>query len=233
MSSRTRTANLAGLLIFSCTAFVTSGVSMADESIPTPAANMAVVTSSPALNAGADIRNSRTVAFAPPREVVQPLDRAPSLSGEQPTGSADQAESASSYSSLASLVANTDTVTPVNDETDCLASAVFYESRSESLEGQLAVARVILNRSEQTRFGADICSVVTQPGQFSFVQGGKIPEPGTYRPAWKTAVAIARIAMKNAWESKAEGALYFHARRVAPGWRRSRVAVIDNHIFYR
>jgi hypothetical protein len=39
--------------------------------------------------------------------------------------------------------------------------------------------------------------------------------------------------MKNAWESKAEGALYFHARRVAPGWRRSRVAVIDNHIFYR
>ena len=50
---------------------------------------------------------------------------------------------------------------------------------------------------------------------------------------WREAVAIARIADAGAWQSPAEGALFFHAARVSPGWRLTRVARVDNHVFYR
>ena len=46
-------------------------------------------------------------------------------------------------------------------------------------------------------------------------------------------VAIAQIAMDDSWNSRAEGALFFHARRVSPGWGKAKLAMIDNHIFYR
>jgi spore germination cell wall hydrolase CwlJ-like protein len=51
--------------------------------------------------------------------------------------------------------------------------------------------------------------------------------------SWRQAVAIAQIAMQDGWDSKAEGALFFHARRVSPSWGKRQLAAIDNHIFYR
>lgn len=135
---------------------------------------------------------------------------------------------------LAALVEkNDDNVTGLDSEMQCLASAIYYEARSESLAGKLAVARVIINRSESGRFPTSICGVVTQPSQFSFVHGGRIPSAPVAAHSWADSVAIARIAVKDGWESQAEGALYFHARRVAPGWGRQKLAQIDNHIFYR
>jgi spore germination cell wall hydrolase CwlJ-like protein len=50
---------------------------------------------------------------------------------------------------------------------------------------------------------------------------------------WHKAVAIARIADSNSWRSPVEGALFFHAARVSPGWRLTRIARVDNHVFYR
>ncbi|MFT3966906.1 MAG: cell wall hydrolase [Sphingobium sp.] len=136
--------------------------------------------------------------------------------------------------SLAALVErNDDDVTGLDSEMQCLASAIFYEARSESLAGKLAVARVIINRSESGRFPSSICGVVKQPSQFSFVRGGRIPSVPASARFWPDSVAIARIAMADSWESQAEGALYFHARRVSPGWSHQRLAQIDNHIFYR
>lgn len=135
---------------------------------------------------------------------------------------------------LAALVEqNDDNVTGLDTETKCLAAAIYYEARSESLAGKLAVARVIINRSESGRFPTSLCGVVTQPSQFSFVHGGRIPSVPASAQAWPDSVAIARIALKDGWESKAEGALYFHARRVSPGWGKQQLARIDNHIFYR
>jgi len=230
MSYRLKTANVASLVLFTCTAFVMGGVSMADDSIPPVADALPAPFSSPA----APISRAdpvRKISFAPLKEVVQPLRTA----GDTPDVLSDGAvpADADAPASLAALVATTDISTPLDRETHCLATAVFYESRSESLEGQLAVARVIINRSHSPRFAESLCAVITQPHQFSFVRRGKIPAPRTTRPAWKTAIAIARIAQNNAWESKAEGALYFHARYVSPAWRRTRLAAIDNHIFYR
>ena len=120
----------------------------------------------------------------------------------------------------------------MTDELSCLAGAVFFESRGEPLAGQLAVAEVILNRSRSHRFPPSVCGVVTQPGQFSFVRGGRVPEPRAGSD-YRTAVAVARVALADAWDSPATGAMYFHAARVAPGWSRARVAAIGHHVFYR
>jgi spore germination cell wall hydrolase CwlJ-like protein len=120
-------------------------------------------------------------------------------------------------------------------ELHCLAQAVYFESRGEPLAGQLAVARVVVNRAESARFPDDYCAVVTQRAQFSFVKGGHIPSPKTGSVAWQRARAIARIAHRELWESEAGDALYFHATHVRPRWaaRMAQRASINRHVFYR
>lgn len=61
--------------------------------------------------------------------------------------------------------------------TMCLALAIYYETRSEPLEGQLAVAKVILNRVDSDHYPNDVCDVVYQPRQFSFTHDGKPERP--------------------------------------------------------
>lgn len=114
----------------------------------------------------------------------------------------------------------------------CLASAIYFESKGEPLDGQLAVAQVILNRVESGRFGNGICGVVKAPKQFSFVRGGSMPAPSNMAQ-WATAKAIALIAFSNSWPEVAPDATHFHATRVNPGWKLRRVATVGQHIFYR
>jgi spore germination cell wall hydrolase CwlJ-like protein len=121
---------------------------------------------------------------------------------------------------------------PMDAEMECLARSVYWEAKGEPLEGQLAVAEVILNRVERGRFGADVCAVVKAPRQFSFVKGGTIPAPVNAR-AWSEARAIAWIALAEAWQPIVGEATHFHARYVNPGWRMQKVAAVGNHIFYR
>lgn len=137
--------------------------------------------------------------------------------------------------SLASLVDQFATAESHDEQFQCLASAVYFESRGEPLEGQLAVAEVILNRVASGRFRSTVCDVVTQPSQFSFVRGGRIPEPNRASAAWSRSVAIARIAMDNLHDVTGDNSLFFHAAYVRPSWGRSsaRIARIGNHIFYR
>lgn len=119
-----------------------------------------------------------------------------------------------------------------NAEHRCLAIGIYYESRAEPLEGQLAVANVILNRARSGRFADSVCGVLTQRGQFSFVRGGVLPTP-RQDAHWRTAVAVARIALDDSWADPVPGALFFHAARVSPGWNRPRLARLGNHVFYR
>lgn len=135
------------------------------------------------------------------------------------------------YDSLADAVAAQDTDARDRDLT-CMAGAIYFEAKGEPLSGQLAVGEVILNRTKSGRFPKSICSVVTQPGQFSFVRGGRVPVIAN-NAAYRTAVAVARVAMADAWDSPAPNAMYFHARRVSPGWRMTKIAAIGNHVFYR
>jgi hypothetical protein len=136
-------------------------------------------------------------------------------------------------SSLADLVRTQEFDDSLSREERCLASAVYFEAKGESLAGQLAVARVVLARASSGRFASTLCGVVFQKGQFSFVRGASLPPVRTDSMHWRNAVAISNIALDNTWKSPVEGALFFHARHVSPGWRLTRIGSVDNHIFYR
>lgn len=158
-------------------------------------------------------------------QVVQPLPADYDKSEPMPT--------AADARSLAELVSATPIDGDMSKDMRCLAGAIYFESKGEPLEGQLAVGRVIVNRATSGRFPASYCGVVFQRSQFSFVRGGRMPSIKTASRAWEEARAIARIAIDGSWDSPAKGALFFHARYVSPGWRLTRIAQVENHIFYR
>lgn len=158
------------------------------------------------------------------REVVQPIpEHAPTAA---PVPDAQ---------SLRELVDGMPADTALSPDLACLASAIYYEARGETLEGQLAVGQVIVNRAQSGLFPQDYCGVVAQRGQFSFVRGGDIPTPPQHSAAWQRASAVARIAHQDMWESRVDDALFFHARHVRPAWANRKLtrASIDSHIFYR
>jgi spore germination cell wall hydrolase CwlJ-like protein len=117
-------------------------------------------------------------------------------------------------------------------ETLCMAKVVHHEAANQPLEGQLAVAQLILNRMTSGTFPKTICGVVNQPGQFFHISRYRAPVKD---PRWPTAIAIARIARDGVMDPVAPGALYYHATYVRPAWmmKRVRVARIGQHIFYR
>ena len=119
-------------------------------------------------------------------------------------------------------------------EQECLARAVYFEARSEPLQGQLAVADVVLNRASSGRYPTSICAVVTQRAQFSFIRNGRFPEVDRSAEAWRKAVAIARIARERLANEVAPNVLWYHADYVTPTWRNNlrRVTKIGAHIFY-
>ncbi len=134
---------------------------------------------------------------------------------------------------LDDLVAQQAIVEAMPAEMKCLASAIYFEARGQSLTGQLAVGRVIVARTHSGRFPTSYCGVVTQRAQFSFVHGSAIPEVSHTSHYWHNAAALAQIADAGSWASPVEGALFFHASRVSPSWHKHRIAQIDTQVFYQ
>ncbi len=126
---------------------------------------------------------------------------------------------------------------PLTDEANCIAVAVYHEARGESLEGQLAVAKVIMNRAASGKYPTSWCGVVKQPWQFSFVnpRSGYMPSVDQSSAAWQKALGVTRLAVANAVDSVPGDCLWYHADYVAPSWGRrlTRVNKIGAHIFYR
>jgi spore germination cell wall hydrolase CwlJ-like protein len=122
----------------------------------------------------------------------------------------------------------------------CLAQAVYFEARGEPAEGQVAVARVIMNRVEDTRYPSTICGVVFQRHsvkdlcQFEFACDAHSDRPYE-KAAWKMANRIAYMVRENWLPDPVGDAQYFHAAALAkPGWARRMVQIahVGNHIFY-
>ena len=122
---------------------------------------------------------------------------------------------------------------PGSRELECLATGIYFESKSEPLAGQLAVGQVIANRASSGRFPSTYCGVLFQRSQFSFIRGKSLPAAPRSSKQWQNAVAIAKIVSRGLKESSVGKALFFHATHVSPRWRLKRVASIGNHIFYR
>ena len=136
---------------------------------------------------------------------------------------------------LYALVDKFSTGAPLTDEANCIAVAVYHEARGESLEGQLAVAQVIMNRAASGKYPANWCGVVKQPWQFSFVRNGQFPSVDQSSDAWRKALGVTRLAVANAVPSVPKDCLWYHANYVAPRWSNNlrRVEQIGAHIFYR
>jgi spore germination cell wall hydrolase CwlJ-like protein len=156
--------------------------------------------------------------------LVTPKAEAPAPSTSPPAPSGSLSELVLAYA--ASVTASR--------EQDCLANAVYFEARSEPIEGQLAVAEVVMNRAASGRYPADLCSVITQKAQFSFIRRGKFPRANRDSKAWKQAVAIARIAQQKLAGSLPGNVLWYHATYVSPTWgkRLTKQTQIGLHIFY-
>ena len=138
---------------------------------------------------------------------------------------------------LSALVATYVAGAPLDEQAQCLAITVYHEARGETLEGQLAVANVVINRAKSGRYPPTWCEVMKQPWQFSFVnpKTGRYPGIDTFSAAWSKAQAIARIAAHNVAAEVDQDVLWYHADYVAPSWGRrlTRVEKIGTHIFYR
>lgn len=121
---------------------------------------------------------------------------------------------------------------------ECLARAVYFEARGETIAGRFAVAEVVLNRVDSPAYPANVCAVVNQSGgggcQFSFTCDG-IPDRIGEAQAWREAGTIAGLMLAGAPRALTQGATHFHTRAVRPGWahRFPRTAAIGAHLFYR
>ncbi|MCA1336785.1 cell wall hydrolase [Pseudooceanicola marinus] len=126
-------------------------------------------------------------------------------------------------------------------EFQCLAEALYFEARGESVKGQFAVAEVILNRVDSATFPNTVCGVVHQGTgrkfacQFTYTCDGReevIHEPAAYAQVSK----VASIMLKDEdARGLTDGATFYHTLHVSPRWSRKfdRTATIGVHHFYR
>lgn len=128
----------------------------------------------------------------------------------------------------------------------CLATNIFYEARQESIHGQAAVARVVVNRVKHG-FATTPCKVVYQISyfnkgddrprvkvcQFSWVCEN-VGKPRENDPKYQRAMQIAYdvLVLDKYKEVVPKSTLFFHATHVSPEWRYRKVKQIGNHIFY-
>jgi spore germination cell wall hydrolase CwlJ-like protein len=123
----------------------------------------------------------------------------------------------------------------------CLANAIYFESRGETEQGQIAVAQVVVNRAFSGYYPEDICGVVYQNAhrhlacQFTFACDGikdVVTEPGP----WAQAQRIARDMLDGKlWLAEVGKATHYHAHWVRPTWIREmrKIQRIGVHTFYR
>lgn len=113
-------------------------------------------------------------------------------------------------------------------ETECLARIVYAESRAEPIEGQVAVAWVVVNRVNHGEYPDTVCDVVNQPGQFA-----RARKHGDLE-AWGQSIVVASLVLNDLVDDPSNGAIMFHNNSVKPKWSKKykKTAVIDDHIFY-
>jgi spore germination cell wall hydrolase CwlJ-like protein len=130
----------------------------------------------------------------------------------------------------------------VSTDQRCLAEAIYYEARGESLQGQEAVAEVIFHRMQSGKYPRTICGVVYQGAssrhgcQFSFACNVVSLSP-KIASAWRRANRLAGGILQGLIQlgDMTENAISFHAADVQPGWgdHLVRTIRIGHHVFYR
>lgn len=123
---------------------------------------------------------------------------------------------------------------------NCLSEALYFEARGETVKGQFAVAEVIMNRVESSRYPDSVCGVINQGTgrkyacQFTYTCDGRaeiINEKAVYARLRK----IAKLMISDMPKTLTKGATHYHTKAVSPNWSRvfPRTATIGVHHFYR
>lgn len=116
------------------------------------------------------------------------------------------------------------------EQIDCLAKNIYFESRGEPHAGQVAVAAVTINRVKSVGWPGDVCGVVYQKKQFSWVDQGyrKIRD----KESWAKAQRIAYDYWHGRIPDPTGGAQFFHVKTLPYNWKARKVVIIGNHKFY-
>jgi len=123
---------------------------------------------------------------------------------------------------------------------ECLAQALYFEARGETVKGQFAVAEVVMNRVASAQFPNSVCKVVNQGTgrrnqcQFSYTCDGRA-EVVVEHQAHERVAKVARAVLDGAGTELTEGATYYHTTAVRPRWSRifTNTVRIGVHLFYR
>jgi spore germination cell wall hydrolase CwlJ-like protein len=125
---------------------------------------------------------------------------------------------------------------------ECLSRNIYHEAGSEPFEGKVAVAQVTLNRAESGKFPTDICKVVYQKNvfmekvvcQFSWYCEGPAKMRPLHGENYSESVAAAKkVLLEDFRLDGLRDAMYYHADYVNPGWKKTKIAKIGRHIFYK
>lgn len=122
----------------------------------------------------------------------------------------------------------------------CLAEALYFEARGETVEGLFAVGEVILNRVDSAAYPDTLCGVINQGTgrkyacQFTYTCDG-VPEVIAEKAAWQRVGKVARLLIDGAPRELTDGATHYHTTAVSPSWARRfpKVAQYGVHLFYR
>ncbi|SLN28065.1 Spore cortex-lytic enzyme precursor [Roseovarius albus] len=126
----------------------------------------------------------------------------------------------------------------MTEDQKCLAEALYFEARGETVRGQIAVAEVILNRVDHSTFPDSVCDVIYQGSknknacQFSYACDG-LPEEYSEAGAYERAQRVAAFLLEHGAWGFTNGAIYYHAHSVSPSWAKKMkpLANIGNHLF--
>jgi spore germination cell wall hydrolase CwlJ-like protein len=140
----------------------------------------------------------------------------------------------------------------IQSEINCLADNIYFESRSESFAGQLAVAHVVMNRVHDKRFPDTVCKVIHDGPHYKSADGKMYPKKNRCQFSWycdglsddiperhkKWFASVASVALSvynGQYKDITEGATHYHADYVHPRWAKvyTKTTTIDTHIFYR
>lgn len=134
----------------------------------------------------------------------------------------------------------------LNDEmkrqVTCLAENIYFEAAHEPVTGKKAVAFVTINRVQSGNYAKDICGVVFQKTggtcQFSWyceshtlAKRLTVKQSSLYNEIRELATNI--VVNFERMTDVTQGATYYHADYVNPGWKLQKVDQIGRHIFYR
>lgn len=124
----------------------------------------------------------------------------------------------------------------------CMADNIYYEAASEPAEGKIAVAQVVMNRVASGQFPTDPCKVIYQRNvfysstvcQFTWYCDGSVKRRPVNPTLYEESMLAAKMVLMEGFRLPGlKDAMFYHATYVNPNWKKQKVAVIGQHIFYK